>query len=135
MGDKFNLAKNEQYNYGLYKNSKALSYPDYLKLLSESYFMIYFTGKGLGTPFRLCDAYLSNSVLLGEHIYTDNCNDFPIFDFGWKLHENILNEKETIKKLENLMNNYEIIYNSYLTKQREWFSKNLNLDTYYKTFL
>lgn len=135
LGDKFNIKKADPYNYGLFCNSKELSYKDYLHLLSESYFIIYFTGKGLGMPFRICDGYLSNCALLGEHIYTDAGSDFPIFNFGWKLHESILNEEETIKKLKYLMNNYENIYNSYIHKQREWFEKNINANDFYKQFI
>ena len=135
LGDKFNLKKADIYNYNLYSNSKPLSYNEYLKLLSESYFMIYFTGKGLGMPHRICDGYLSNCALLGEHIYTDAGSTFPILDFGWKLHENFLNEEETIKKLKHLMNNYEDIYSSYIHKQREWFEKNININTFYKQFI
>lgn len=135
LGDKFNLKKADRYKYNLFSNSKLLQWNEYLSLLSESYFMIYFTGKGLGMPFRICDGYLSNCALLGEHIYTEAGSDFPIFDFGWKLHENFLNEEETIKKLKYLMENHESLYNSYIHKQREWFEKNININTFYKQFI
>ena len=135
LGDKFNLKKHDTYGNNLFNNSGPLSYKDYLNLLSESYFMIYFSGKGFGTPFRICDGYLSNTVLLGEHIYTEAESNFPLFNFGWKLHENILNEDETKKKLHYLLEKYEFVYDYYIHKQRKWFDDNVNINNFYVQFL
>lgn len=116
LGNKFKLyeAKNPTDN---------LSYDKYIEFLNQGYFMLYFNGKGYGMPYRLCDAYNSQTVATGSYIYNKYYNDYPLLDLNWRDSENLFDEEKTIKQINHIANNYKDIYNSYLEKQNKWYIK------------
>lgn len=148
LGAKFNLVYIEEEN-AVYMNFwkylldrkdplievTNVNFDEYLKLLSQSKFILNVSGIKGSNPFRCVDACLSNCCVISDKIYADSYKSFPRIDLPLNVQQGEYDRERTKEILVDLMNREDEIYNDLLKKQKEWFEKHLSMKNNCKQIL
>lgn len=112
-----------------------VNFDEYLKLLSESYFVLNLSGRVASNPFRCVDACLVNSCIISDKIYADSYKDFPCVLLPLDVQQGEFDFEKAEKILKEIVQNKEQKYNELLKKQKKWFQKYLSMENNCKQIL